>query len=49
MEGKAKKNNMFLDFTRKYQIYFQDHASPIMEGIINLHHDIFFICLLLSL
>jgi heme/copper-type cytochrome/quinol oxidase subunit 2 len=25
-----------------YQINFQDPASPIMEGIIDLHHDIMF-------
>jgi cytochrome c oxidase subunit 2 len=38
---------MFFDFPRKYQISFQDPASPIMEGIINLHHDIFFYLLII--
>ena len=23
-------------------MYFQDPASPVMEGIINLHHDLMF-------
>jgi cytochrome c oxidase subunit 2 len=23
-------------------LYFQDPASPVMEGIINLHHDLMF-------
>jgi len=23
-------------------LYFQDAASPVMEGIINLHHDLMF-------
>ena len=26
----------------KYPFSFQDSASPIMEGIIDLHHDIMF-------
>jgi cytochrome c oxidase subunit 2 len=25
-----------------WQIYFQDPATPVMEGIINLHHDLMF-------
>jgi hypothetical protein len=31
------------DFAESWQLSFQDPASPIMEGIINLHHDIMFI------
>jgi len=23
-------------------VYFQDAATPVMEGIINLHHDLMF-------
>jgi cytochrome c oxidase subunit 2 len=23
-------------------MYFQDPASPVMEGIVNLHHDLMF-------
>jgi cytochrome c oxidase subunit 2 len=37
----------FLDFAKKYQIGFQDPATPIMEGIINLHHTIMFFLILL--
>lgn len=35
----------FSDISEKWQLGFQDPATPIMEGIINLHHDLmFFIC-----
>jgi hypothetical protein len=30
------------DAATPWQLSFQDPASPIMEGIIDLHHDIFF-------
>jgi hypothetical protein len=29
------------------QLGFQDPASPIVEGIIDLHHDIFFFLVLI--
>ena len=32
-----------------WQMTFQDPASPTMSGIINLHHDIMFIVVLLSI
>nr|AOT80691.1 cytochrome c oxidase subunit 2 [Membranoptera platyphylla] len=33
------------DTSENWQLSFQDPATPIMEGIINLHHDLmFFIC-----
>lgn len=33
------------DSAEDWQLGFQDPATPIMEGIINLHHDfMFFIC-----
>ena len=32
----------FLDSSVPWQLYFQDAATPIMEGIINLHHDLMF-------
>jgi heme/copper-type cytochrome/quinol oxidase subunit 2 len=38
---------LFLDFPRINQWNFQDPASPLMEGIIDLHHDIFFVLLLI--
>jgi cytochrome c oxidase subunit 2 len=32
----------YLDSPEDWQIGFQDPASPIMQGIIELHHDLFF-------
>lgn len=38
-------NFSFSDTSENWQLSFQDPATPIMEGIINLHHDLmFFIC-----
>jgi cytochrome c oxidase subunit 2 len=35
------------DAAENWQLGFQDPATPIMEGIINLHHDLmFFICII---
>lgn len=35
------------DSAENWQFSFQDPATPIMEGIINLHHDLmFFICVI---
>ena len=31
-----------LDSSSAWQVYFQDAATPVMEGIINLHHDLMF-------
>jgi len=31
-----------LDSSTSWQVYFQDAATPVMEGIINLHHDLMF-------
>ena len=36
-----------LDFAKSYQLLFQDPATPIMEGIVDLHHNIFFFLLLI--
>jgi cytochrome c oxidase subunit 2 len=38
------KNNNFLfsDFSEPWQTSFQDPATPVMEGIINFHHDLMF-------
>jgi cytochrome c oxidase subunit II len=36
-----------LDFAEPWQLTFQDPASPIMEGIIDLHHDIMFFLVLI--
>lgn len=34
--------NTFLDSPIEWQTHFQDPATPIMEGLIDLHHHIFF-------
>jgi len=40
-------NFSFADMAENWQLGFQDPATPIMEGIINLHHDLmFFICVI---
>jgi cytochrome c oxidase subunit 2 len=33
----------FLDYAHGWQLSFQDPATPVMEGIIALHHDLMFI------
>jgi len=37
------------DYAEKWQLLFQDPASPIMEGIINLHHEIMFILIVIAI
>nr|YP_004062181.1 cytochrome c oxidase subunit 2 [Gracilariophila oryzoides]ADR03197.1 cytochrome c oxidase subunit 2 [Gracilariophila oryzoides]APC24920.1 cytochrome c oxidase subunit 2 [Gracilariophila oryzoides] len=38
---------LFNDTPENWQLGFQDPATPIMEGIINLHHDLmYFICVI---
>nr|WOA02285.1 cytochrome c oxidase subunit II [Gloiopeltis furcata] len=40
-------NVAMADAAENWQLGFQDPATPIMEGIINLHHDLmFFICVI---
>ena len=36
-------NPGLLDYAHPWQISFQDPASPVMEGIIALHHDLMFV------
>jgi cytochrome c oxidase subunit 2 len=36
-------SNFLLDSSTPWQTSFQDAATPIMEGIINLHHDLIFL------
>jgi len=42
-------DNMFLGIPTPAQIGFQFPASPIMEGIIDLHHDIMFFLVFISI
>lgn len=39
----------FLDVPHKGQYFFQDPATPIMEGIINFHHDLLFIQIFIAI
>nr|YP_010338844.1 cytochrome c oxidase subunit 2 [Madagascaria erythrocladioides]UNJ18794.1 cytochrome c oxidase subunit 2 [Madagascaria erythrocladioides] len=37
----------YSDAPEKWQISFQDPATPVMEGVISLHHDLmFFLCII---
>lgn len=38
----------FADYAEKWQLDFQDPATPVMEGIINLHHDLWFFLILIA-
>lgn len=48
---KVIKSTIFLlglfDYAEPWQLSFQDPATPIMEGIIDLHHDIMFFLVLI--
>jgi cytochrome c oxidase subunit 2 len=35
------------DSSSSWQMCFQDSATPVMEGIINLHHDLMFFIVLI--
>ena len=37
-----KKQIAYLDIAEPWQLGFQDPATPVMEGIINFHHDLVF-------
>nr|YP_009445903.1 cytochrome c oxidase subunit 2 [Eucheuma denticulatum]ATX68845.1 cytochrome c oxidase subunit 2 [Eucheuma denticulatum] len=38
---------VYSDVAENWQLGFQDPATPIMEGIVNLHHDLmFFLCVI---
>ena len=38
---------MFLDLAKPFQLGFQDSATPIMSGITDLHHKIFFFLIII--
>lgn len=33
----------FFDASSNWQLLFQDPASPVMEGIVEFHHDVMFL------
>ena len=41
-------NLAFADAPEAWQIGFQDPATPVMQGIIDLHHDICFFMLVIA-
>ena len=36
-------NIAYSDYAHPYQVSFQDPATPVMEGVISLHHDLMFV------
>ncbi len=40
---------IFADAASSWQLNFQDPASPVMEGLIDLHHDIMFFLIVISI
>jgi cytochrome c oxidase subunit 2 len=44
----AQPSILFCDAPREWQMGFQDPASPIMQGIIDFHHDIMFFVVCIS-
>lgn len=46
---KFKHLSLFGDISEPWQISFQDSATKIMEGIINLHNWIFFYLIMTSI
>ena len=38
----------YMDFATPWQMLFQDPATPVMEGIIYLHHDIMFVLIIIG-
>jgi cytochrome c oxidase subunit 2 len=39
--------HIFTDAPRDYQLFFQDTATPMMSGIIDLHQHIFFFIIII--
>jgi cytochrome c oxidase subunit 2 len=37
-----------MDYAEPFQMLFQDPATPVMQGVINLHHDIMFILIVIT-
>nr|BBF98325.1 cytochrome c oxidase subunit 2 [Goniomonas avonlea] len=39
---------IYADYAESWQMLFQDPATPIMEGIICLHHDLMFVIIIIA-
>jgi len=42
-------HKVLCDYAYPWQVSFQDPATPVMEGIIVLHHDLFFVLTIIGL
>nr|YP_010041727.1 cytochrome c oxidase subunit 2 [Cyanophora sudae]QPB15053.1 cytochrome c oxidase subunit 2 [Cyanophora sudae] len=42
-------NKAFAEHPTPWQLYFQDTATPIMEGIVNLHNDLVFFLIIIAI
>jgi cytochrome c oxidase subunit 2 len=42
-------NVAYSDYAHPYQVSFQDPATPVMEGVISLHHDLLFILTIIGI
>lgn len=40
---RVKRPVQFFDTSSRWQVLFQDPATPVMEGIIEFHHDVMFL------
>ena len=43
-----KNQIAYLDMAEPWQLGFQDPATPVMEGIINFHHDLIFFLIIIT-
>ena len=41
-------STIYLDAPVSWQVGFQDPATPVMEGIINFHHDLVFYLIIIA-
>jgi len=48
MSASGSLNVVKNDYPEPWQVCLQDPATPVMEGIINLYHDIFFILIIIT-
>ena len=39
----------FFDVAEQWQLGFQDPATPVMEGIINFHHDLMYFLIIITI
>ena len=44
----SKNKIAYLDMAEPWQLGFQDPATPVMEGIINFHHDLVFFLIIVT-